>query len=471
MTMDVANPDGSQLTAATDERAAGARRYAVVTWALVIVAVLAPLLAALFPRQSPVPFVVTLILLLVILGYVVRRAQYWLRSGRQAGRGDYVLAAVPAVGAVVAFVMVSLVADGSGIAGSALPRVLNGVRHGVPLVTDLAYLGSLAAAVAVALSAVVLIVVLARRRVRAGLQDVGRGAASAAKAVAAKPRQDRGLVPVTRVSDGFWRRLMSPSVWVVFVLSAVAAVPAFWILAADPGGDLGLIGFLFVFPGVPVAAWAALQTTWRPDEHLGYMLAALARGVLVPAVTVPPLAVVHVVLTRLPVLRDRVAEHQRPDAYIRHYWFSGESGAINIIDGSLAGTIFMSVLGGFAFGLIAALVMSVFVVWPVNAIRNPTGLFRDSMLRDDPSVVANNVAVVRALSVVLMLAFVIPTFMVLADDDEVLWWVGAALIPVLAWLTYFAWSRQRVDHRMRAKWGMAAGVPNPADPPPPDLDR
>lgn len=465
------DPDGSQMAGTTDGRAVGRRRSAFVTWGLVIVGVLAPLLAALVPRQSPVPFVVTLVVQLVIVGYLVRRAAYWLRSGRRAGRGDYVLAAVPAVGALPALVMVSLVADGAGIAGSALPRVLTGVRNGVPLVTDLGYLGALAATIAVGLTAVALVVVLARRRVRAGLEDVGREAASAAKTVAVKPRRDRGLVPVTHVSDGFWRRLMSPSVWVVFGLSAVAAGPAFWMLAADPAGDLGLLGFLFVFPGVLVGGWAALQTTWRPDERLGYMLAALVRGVLVPAVTVPPLAVVHVVLTRLPVLRDRVVEHQRPDAYIRHYWFSGESGAINVIDGSLVGTIFMSVLGGFAFALIAAIVMSVFVVWPVNAIRNPTGLFRDSMLNADPSVVANNVAVVRALSGVMMLAFVIPTLMVLTDSDEVLWWVGAALIPVLVGLTYFVWSRQRVDHRMRAKWGMAAAIPNPADPPPADIDR
>lgn len=465
------DPDGARLDDATEERPAGARRYALVMWALVVVGVLAPLLFALVSRRSPVPFVVTFIVQLVILGYVVRCARYWLRSGRQAGRGDYLLAVVPGVGAVLAFAMVSVVAEDVGIAGSALPRVLNGVRNGVPLVTDLGYLGSMAATVVVALSAVGLIVVFARHRVRSGLEDVGRGAASAAKAVGGKPRQDRGLVPATHVSDGFWRRLVSPSVWVVFVLSAVAAVPAFWMLAADPGGDLGLIGFLFVFPGVLVGGWAALQTTWRPDEQLGYMLAALTRGVLVPAVTVPPLAVVHVVLTRLPVLRERVVEHQRPDAYIRHYWFSGESGAINIIDGSLAGTFFMSVLGGFAFALIAAILMAVFVVWPVNAVRNPTGLFRDSMLSKDPAAVANNVAVVRATSVLMMLAFVVPTCMVLADSDEVLWWVGAALIPALVGLTYFVWSRQRVDHRMRAKWGMAAAIPNPADPPPPDLDQ
>src|SRR5690606_10295347 len=252
----------------------------------------------------------------------------------------------------------------------------------------------------------------------------------------------------------------------VFALSVLIAVPAFWILAADPAGELGLIGFLFIFPGVPVTAWAALQTTWRPDERAGYMLATLLRGVLVPAVTVPPLTIVHVILTRIPVLHDRVLAHQRPDAYLRHYWFSGESGAINVIDGSLAETIFMSLLGGFAFSLIAALVISVFVVWPVNAVRNPTALFRDAMLSDDPAVAATNIVAVRALSGVMMLAFVVPTLMVLSDSDEPLWWVGAALIPVLVWLVYLVWKRQRVDHVRRAKYGMAAAVPNPADPPP-----
>src|SRR5690606_18202541 len=196
------------------------------------------------------------------------------------------------------------------------------------------------------------------------------------------------------------------------------------------------------------------------------MLATLLRGVLVPAVTVPPLTIVHVILTRIPVLHDRVLAHQRPDAYLRHYWFSGESGAINVIDGSLAETIFMSLLGGFAFSLIAALVISVFVVWPVNAVRNPTALFRDAMLSDDPAVAATNIVAVRALSGVMMLAFVVPTLMVLSDSDEPLWWVGTALIPVLVWLVYLVWKRQRVDHVRRAKYGMAAAVPNPADPPP-----
>ncbi|WP_028851890.1 hypothetical protein [Thermocrispum municipale] len=456
--MDTATPDGSQSA----NKQAGSRHYTALTCGLVIAAVLAPLFGTAFPRRSPVAFALTLILLVLLLVTVVKRARHWLRSGDRGGRRGYVLAAVTAVGGVASFLMVSLMADDAGIAGSALPRVLNGI----PFAIDFAYLAASTAAIGVVLAAVGLIVVLARRRVRAGLQDVGRSAASAVQAVAGKPERDRGLVPVTRVSDGFWRRLMSPSTWVVFALSVLIAVPAFRILAADPAGELGLIGFLFIFPGVPVTAWAALQTTWRPDERAGYMLATLLRGVLVPAVTVPPLTIVHVILTRIPVLHDRVLAHQRPDAYLRHYWFSGESGAINVIDGSLAETIFMSLLGGFAFSLIAALVISVFVVWPVNAVRNPTALFRDAMLSDDPAVAATNIVAVRALSGVMMLAFVVPTLMVLSDSDEPLWWVGAALIPVLVWLVYLVWKRQRVDHVRRAKYGMAAAVPNPADPPP-----
>src|SRR5690606_22347256 len=136
------------------------------------------------------------------------------------------------------------------------------------------------------------------------------------------------------------------------------------------------------------------------------------------------------------------------------------------IDGSLAETIFMSLLGGFAFSLIAALVISVFVVWPVNAVRNPTALFRDAMLSDDPAVAATNIVAVRALSGVMMLAFVVPTLMMLSDGDDPSWWVGAELIPVLVWRVYLLWERQRVDHGRRAKYGMAPPVPNPADPPP-----
>ncbi|GAA1855666.1 hypothetical protein [Myceligenerans crystallogenes] len=428
------------------EAGAGRRPSDAVTWVLAAACVVAPLSVVLAPDDAPAPFVVTLALQVAALVQIGRHIAGRLRSGIAARAGDYVTAGVPAVAAALTYGTLTLAALEYGIRGSALPRLMSGVRHGVPLATDLTYVLSVATAAAIVVASAALVVVLARHRLRAGLAEAGDAAATAAEAVraaAGSPGRRRGLVPVTRASDGFGRRMMSPSAWVVTAVTAVLMPPGLWLLAADPQGNLMFLGFLLVFPGATVGAWVALQALWRPDEQFGHVVMALYRGMVVPVLTVPPLAVVQLVFTRLPFFADRVVAYADPEDYIPHYWFAGDEAAIDLTGGSPLTQAVMAVLGGFAFALLAAVVVAVFVVWPYLALVNPTALLTESKLSEDPAHVADNVAVTRMSSAIAILAFVIPTLMVLSESDEIGWWIGALLIPVLVVLVYRAWSRQR----------------------------
>ncbi|SDS85425.1 hypothetical protein [Microlunatus soli] len=426
---------------------------AAPTWVLCVAAILAPLSAPVLDDEPSWPFWATLIVHLLAAGLLLTRAVSWLRSGARARRRDVVLAVAPAVAGLLALGLVMLGADEYGIRGSAVPRLTQGIRS--LFLTDLGYVGSVLAIIIVLASSVTLVAVLARRRLRAGWDELSDGVAdvaTAAATAAVRTRNPRGFEPKTRPSDGFWRRLLSPSTRIVMIVNVLVAMPILWVLAADPDGDLVVLGFLFIFPGLPITAWAVLQTLWRPDSELGYIFAALARTMIVPAVTSLPFAVLQTVLTRLPVFVDRVEQHSFHGSYIRHYWFSGESGAINVVDGSVIKTLLISMLGGYALSLLAGLVITVFVIWPAIAFLRPRALLREAQLSQRPSDLAASIASVRAQSVIAILALAIPSLMVPTDSDEVLWWIGVALIPVGVVLVYVAWRGQQI-----ARKALAAG--------------
>ena len=255
---------------------------------------------------------------------------------------------------------------------------------------------------------------------------------------------------------------MSPATWVVFGLCALFAAPGLWLIAADPEGKLGPIGWLVLLVGIPATAWAVLQSFWRPDEQWGVLMAAVIRSAVVPVITALPLGLLNLVIGLLPPFSARIEQHQIPDdVYLGHEWFPLEE------DGLVFQFLVQGTMGGFVMSMLAGIAITVFVVFPATAFWNPAQAIKDSMMSTKAADGAASIAAIRALALVLPLAFVIPALMVDADSDDFRWWLGVALIPIGLALGYYVWSRQRVDHQARADLGVS-GVPNPSDPLPPN---
>jgi hypothetical protein len=258
---------------------------------------------------------------------------------------------------------------------------------------------------------------------------------------------------------------MSPACWVLFGLCAVLAVPGLWALVADADGEMGWAGWAVLLGGASVTCWAVLQSLWRPDEQAGIVMAALWRTMTVPFVTWLPLAVLYAGIGLVPAVRERFQQHQLADAYYSHEWFPVE-------EHSLVGWLGLYGLIGLLTALLTGLAVSVAVVIPVTAFWKPEQMIRDNMMSNSEEHRAANTAAVRGIALLVPLIFVVVGLLVGAENGSFWWWLGIVLIPAGLALTYLVWSRQRVDHGERARWGGAfRGIPNPDDAPPPGTGR
>ncbi len=435
-----------------------------------VAAMAAPLVVGILaPTKSPLPFVATVIVLVLVLGYVIWRARPWIRPRRRARRLDYVLAAVPLLAGVVALFLVRLVADAYGIQGSALPRAQSGWPGdlGYLMAVDLAYLAATAATVAVVVSVLGLVVLLARTHLPAGtghqLLEGARGLPRTAEAALGRSVSN-GEAPVTYAtgtSDSFWRRLMSPVGWGLLAVNVVAPPVGLWLMIAG-SGEVGLEAGLMVFAAAPVTGWAVLESLWRPDEELGIVMAGLRRTLVVPFVAVPASALVTFATGLLP---------QVGEGFERRYWPHNWNGMVPTEESSLYGWLAMATLISFTMGLLAGLAVAVAVVFPAAAIWRPQYVIKHNMMSRSKEHRASNTAAARAMSLITPLVFLIVILLKFADEGSVWWWLGILLIPVGVGVVYFVWSRQRVDHEARAKSGLQAQIPNPNDPPPTDSDH
>jgi len=428
--------------------------------ALAVAAPLATVGAAMLaPRQSPLPFVVAL----VLLGGAVAWLSRVVWSDRREQRGpvtrDVALTLVlGAVGAATLALLLWLARD-YGIRGSAAPRVL----QGTPLPADYPYLVSVGVAIALMLTAVLRCVLLVRRlpAVRSASARAEAAADSAADVLTsalAVPATPRASVAVTSSDDSFWRRLMSPVAWVVFVVCAVLSIPGLWVVAADYDNDLGVLGWPFFFMGAPVTAWACLESLWRRDRELGILFPAVGRSIVVAVVTALPIGVLDLLVIQLPAFTERVRSYQRPEeVYEGHYWFPLEGQSV------LSSVGWDLTVGGMAIAGVAGLFTAVFVVLPVTAFRDPDQFIREQGLSRAPEHRARNAAVVRVLALGLPLAFVVPALLVSSRPDDARRWIGIALAVVGVVAAYYVWRNQRIDYAARITRGEPLGVLNPDD--------
>lgn len=427
------------------------------TTLLVLACLTTPILAGLLvPSRSPVPFVATLIVHLLMLVHVALLGRRWFRPKRRAQPADCGSAVVPLIAGVATLLLVLFVADEYGIRGSALPRL----QQGFPMPADLGYLGAVAVILLTIAGTLGLMVLLARTHLPPDM--LGRAArfVQASVSAPARPRSDESPPSyATKASDGFWKRLISPSGWVVFAICTVPSVTGLTMMVVGDS-ELALIGTLAVMLApVPVTAWTVLQSLWRVDMEMGIVRAALWRNTIVPFVTAVPLALVNILIALVPPVRQRFEQQWPTDTW---------DGLLPTEQPSLLSLAGMSALMGCTAALLAGIALSVAIVLPVTAFWKPEQFIKDNMMSTSEKHRAANTAVVRVSTILILLIFVIVSLLVLADQGSIWWWIGILLIPLGVALTYFVWSRQRVDHKKRSEWDVS-GVHNPDDPPPDSL--
>ena len=428
--------------------------------ALVVVGPLATVGAAMLAsRQSPLPFVVALVLLGGALTWLIRIVWSDRREQRAPVAMDVALTLALGVVSAATLALLLWLARDYGIRGSAAPRVL----QGIPLPADYPYLISVGVAAAIILTVVVRCVLLLRRlpavrSASARAEATADSAADVLTSALAVPATPRATAAVTSSDDSFWRRLMSPGAWVLFVVCAILSIPGLWVVASDYDNDLGVLGFPAFFMAAPVTAWACLESLWRRDRELGVLFPAIGRSIVVAVVTALPIGVLDLLVIQLPAFTERVRSFQRPDeVYEGHYWFPLDGPSV------LQSVGWDLTLGGVAIAGVAGLFTAVFVVLPVTAFRDPDQFIREQGLSRAPEHRVRNAAVVRVLALGLPLAFVVPALLVNSRPDDTKRWVGVALAVVGVVAGYYVWRNQRIDYATRVTRGEPLGVLNPED--------
>lgn len=260
---------------------------------------------------------------------------------------------------------------------------------------------------------------------------------------------------VPALKEDFWRGIMTPSCWLILALSAAAAPIAMWVLAADPYGELGWLGWLLICPGGLVTAWACVAALWRPDRDYGTLRFAALRSVVVPLFTVPLLGGVNVLVQYLPPVAGRIEEYTNPASYHPHYWFAQVDVPAPL----------MIIGGGIVASMVVGIFATAFLVWPINAIWKPERTIGESALDTSPQKRTKNRLAVGLYALILPLSFVLGLLWTLAENGTVSLWPVLAAALVLVALVYLAWRVQRVDHAKCARRRLR-GLPNPDDPPP-----
>ncbi len=215
----------------------------------------------------------------------------------------------------------------------------------------------------------------------------------------------------------YLRACVSPGSVIALALGVTLTVIGAISAAADPEGD-NLVSLGLFLGTALVIAYLALELSWRGgDDYLQHLV---FRIYLVGAIV----AAINTVATII-----AIAGH--PIQYVRNdfqYWLSGPW----LIIPSLLG-YFLGMIAGFAVLLVITLpVMSV--------LRSRTAIVANG-LSENPAFAARNRRAMIALSVLLVLVFVIPTLIVIGDPVTV--WAGVALIPLGVFLAVFVSVTQR----------------------------
>lgn len=214
-----------------------------------------------------------------------------------------------------------------------------------------------------------------------------------------------------------------------------------------------------------------IRVIWSESATVAIMI-ALVRTVVVPIFVAWPPAIVAAIAVHTPVIRAQIASSQGEDGW---RYFFGER------DGSLLGqTLGLGGLVGMLFAMLTGLVLSVFVVLPALAWLKPIEAAKSNMLlTDTPENRTASRIGIRLLSIVLMLAFAVPTLIIFGAEEssasslfeaftrvprffiepryyygDLLWVFGVLLVPLGVLVILWLLRVQRPDLAARAELGV-----------------
>lgn len=417
--------------------------------------------------RSPGPYALIGLLDLLFLAYLLAEAVRWVRPTRASQPKDAVPLLPVVVGTGITLGLMLVLADAHGIRGSALPRVLQGVRHGIPLSVDLLYLSasalSLLVLVATAATGAVLLLHAAPVRRALGWAEGGLQAAAqrlTAESAAIAEGTAWATPPVrTGPSDGFLRRQLPPVSRVLLALGAAVTLACVLVFSlGDIGADTAeLLTIVAAFAPVPGMAWAVLASLWRSDEEFGVVMGALFRTLTVPVIATALCFLPTLLAVLLPPVWQGFAAQQMSAI--------GDAGLV-APGAPPPGWVGMAALVALACGMLSGLALSVMVVMPVVAIFIPQVMIVDNQMSTSPEHRRQNIASVRAISAFVVLTFVFAGLITGTDPGDLRFWLAIACLVLLVVLVAFTYRTQRVDHARRRESGTQALVPNPADPDP-----
>lgn len=288
----------------------------------------------------------------------------------------------------------------------------------------------------------------------------------------AQDKYDRARIGRPR-AQGWFARMFDPVFIALIVLSCVTAAVGVYRAAGDAAGDAFFTMPLFVGGAALPTVWAVLRGLWHRDPEVPTINAALVRTVVAPLVSVWPAVLTGLVTVLLPPVSRLIVDSRSAVGW--HYNFS-------VDDGSPAFVV--AVLGGLLCviaAMLAGLVLSVVVVLPFVAFRRPVEAVETNMMDSSPAALPANTRAIRWLAILIILIFVVPTFIVVGKDNamargfgdalgnsvrvfsepglfwgDCMWVVGVFLIPVGVVLTVLVKLFQRPDHDARNAAGVSA---------------
>lgn len=272
---------------------------------------------------------------------------------------------------------------------------------------------------------------------------------------------------------GVLKRHFPPSTIVVTLVAAALSAYGVLLATADPRGDNPL-ALAFLASGAIPTCFSVLAPLWGLGTGHPPVFESLSRVVLFPLLVAPVFVVVNVVTVSLPVAAARITASRGPHG--SHYHFPADDGPP---------ALQMLVLGGLAgliVSMLAGLAAWVFVALPWSAFRRPAAFAEANQLSTAPQDRAANARGSRLLALVIMLAFAVPTMIVVGSNyakdadgpveallgahqvftdpgrywGNALWVAGMALVPVILVVAVLVRIIQRPDHGLRAATGWSA---------------
>ena len=195
------------------------------------------------------------------------------------------------------------------------------------------------------------------------------------------------------------------------VIGAISAAP-------DTHGENPWSYAIFVGPAI-VTAYLALELCWKATDALVLQLAfrVYAVGAVVAAI--------NTIVFMITITAGHPVVYGRDDF---HYWLNGPY------------LIIPSLLDYF-FGMVSGFAVLLVITLPFVSVMRSRVAIPANMLSENPAFATRNRRAMIALSVLLILVFLVPTLIVIGNPVTV--WIGIALIPLGVFLAIFVSVTQR----------------------------